>query len=493
MPPDENVPGSHWFAPAVYGDCAVTTWPAFHRAHTSRLRVRGGLARRRCDAVRSVRDEAVVADARRDLKASLVRAARDAVAERRLRLARGRVLRRDVSAARHVAARVHAAVGRARVVTAAAREKKHRSEDDDLHPRRLPRECGLRRLTELRRVVAAPLSCYLRRRRWVREHVPSHRHHFPRDRRVRQHAATTTARTRRRQRRDDERRQPVRRRRHRRRATASERRLCYAPVDMYIMHGPLRQHGHRLQHRRHDDELEVVPRDQRALGLLQLDERDGQRGRAAILPASTNHHDHDAARPARRTTRPRCRRDAVLHDAPDERRSTRSSTRRPINDRRRHADRSRDPRAHQVHRRAIAAAAASRSASSSPTAIPNGCDENLDDLSNLLQAHYTATTIRTYVIGMTGATTRTSSRSRKAETRRSTRRPSARSRTRAERATRPAVTGTSATATRKPSSPRSPRSKNRPTAAPTAAARQSELMRANLSAARSRSPRRRAR
>ena len=35
---------------------------------------------------------------------------------------------------------------------------------------------------------------------------------------------------------------------------------------------------------------------------------------------------------------------------------------------------------------------------------PNGCDENLTDLSNLLQAHYTATTLRTYVIGMTGAT-----------------------------------------------------------------------------------------
>jgi hypothetical protein len=35
---------------------------------------------------------------------------------------------------------------------------------------------------------------------------------------------------------------------------------------------------------------------------------------------------------------------------------------------------------------------------------PNGCDMNLTDLSNLLQAHYTATTIRTYVIGMSGAT-----------------------------------------------------------------------------------------
>lgn len=34
---------------------------------------------------------------------------------------------------------------------------------------------------------------------------------------------------------------------------------------------------------------------------------------------------------------------------------------------------------------------------------PNGCDEKLKDLSDLLQAHYTATTIRTYVIGMTGA------------------------------------------------------------------------------------------
>ncbi len=35
---------------------------------------------------------------------------------------------------------------------------------------------------------------------------------------------------------------------------------------------------------------------------------------------------------------------------------------------------------------------------------PNGCDENLTDLSNLLQAHYQATTLRTFVIGMTGAT-----------------------------------------------------------------------------------------
>jgi hypothetical protein len=34
---------------------------------------------------------------------------------------------------------------------------------------------------------------------------------------------------------------------------------------------------------------------------------------------------------------------------------------------------------------------------------PYSCDENLTDLSNLLQAHYTATTLRTYVIGMTGA------------------------------------------------------------------------------------------
>jgi hypothetical protein len=34
---------------------------------------------------------------------------------------------------------------------------------------------------------------------------------------------------------------------------------------------------------------------------------------------------------------------------------------------------------------------------------PNGCDQNLTNLSNLLQAHFTATTIRTYVIGMTGA------------------------------------------------------------------------------------------
>jgi hypothetical protein len=35
---------------------------------------------------------------------------------------------------------------------------------------------------------------------------------------------------------------------------------------------------------------------------------------------------------------------------------------------------------------------------------PNGCDQNLQHLSDLLQAHYTATTLRTYVIGMTGAT-----------------------------------------------------------------------------------------
>ena len=34
---------------------------------------------------------------------------------------------------------------------------------------------------------------------------------------------------------------------------------------------------------------------------------------------------------------------------------------------------------------------------------PVSCDTNLTDLSNLLQAHYTSTTIRTYVIGMTGA------------------------------------------------------------------------------------------
>jgi hypothetical protein len=34
---------------------------------------------------------------------------------------------------------------------------------------------------------------------------------------------------------------------------------------------------------------------------------------------------------------------------------------------------------------------------------PAGCDENLTDLSNILQAHFTATTLRTYVIGMTGA------------------------------------------------------------------------------------------
>jgi hypothetical protein len=35
---------------------------------------------------------------------------------------------------------------------------------------------------------------------------------------------------------------------------------------------------------------------------------------------------------------------------------------------------------------------------------PNGCNMGLTFLSDLLQAHYTATTLRTYVIGMTGAT-----------------------------------------------------------------------------------------
>jgi hypothetical protein len=35
---------------------------------------------------------------------------------------------------------------------------------------------------------------------------------------------------------------------------------------------------------------------------------------------------------------------------------------------------------------------------------PQGCEENLDDLSDILQAHYDATKIRTYVIGMNGAT-----------------------------------------------------------------------------------------
>jgi hypothetical protein len=35
---------------------------------------------------------------------------------------------------------------------------------------------------------------------------------------------------------------------------------------------------------------------------------------------------------------------------------------------------------------------------------PNGCDQNLTNLSNLLQAHYAATTLRTFVIGMTGGT-----------------------------------------------------------------------------------------
>jgi hypothetical protein len=35
---------------------------------------------------------------------------------------------------------------------------------------------------------------------------------------------------------------------------------------------------------------------------------------------------------------------------------------------------------------------------------PNGCNQNLKQLSDLLQAHYDATKIRTYVIGMEGAT-----------------------------------------------------------------------------------------
>jgi hypothetical protein len=35
---------------------------------------------------------------------------------------------------------------------------------------------------------------------------------------------------------------------------------------------------------------------------------------------------------------------------------------------------------------------------------PNGCDQKLTNLSDLLAAHHTATTIRTYVIGMQGAT-----------------------------------------------------------------------------------------
>lgn len=34
---------------------------------------------------------------------------------------------------------------------------------------------------------------------------------------------------------------------------------------------------------------------------------------------------------------------------------------------------------------------------------PNGCDQNLTHLSNLLQAHFMTTTLRTFVIGMTGA------------------------------------------------------------------------------------------
>ena len=35
---------------------------------------------------------------------------------------------------------------------------------------------------------------------------------------------------------------------------------------------------------------------------------------------------------------------------------------------------------------------------------PSGCTSNLTTLSNILQAHYTATQIRTYIIGMNGAT-----------------------------------------------------------------------------------------
>jgi len=35
---------------------------------------------------------------------------------------------------------------------------------------------------------------------------------------------------------------------------------------------------------------------------------------------------------------------------------------------------------------------------------PQGCNENLTFLSNLLEAHYQATKVRTYVIGMQGAT-----------------------------------------------------------------------------------------
>lgn len=35
---------------------------------------------------------------------------------------------------------------------------------------------------------------------------------------------------------------------------------------------------------------------------------------------------------------------------------------------------------------------------------PNGCDQSLTNLSNLLDAHFKATTLRTYVIGMQGAT-----------------------------------------------------------------------------------------
>ncbi len=35
---------------------------------------------------------------------------------------------------------------------------------------------------------------------------------------------------------------------------------------------------------------------------------------------------------------------------------------------------------------------------------PEGCEENLDDLADILQQHYDATKIRTYVIGMQGAT-----------------------------------------------------------------------------------------
>ena len=233
---------------------------------------------------------------------------------------------------------------------------------------------------------------------------------------------------------------------------------------------PLGQHGHRLQHRRRH-ELEVVPRDQRALGLLQLDDArpatqrrsSSSRCRTHTLalcatgkPATTS--PALPTPPPPYTTLPTNTFDALLNSAERQRR-------------RQHADRSGHPRPHQF-------TADNRRGGRVTIGIlvtdgdPNGCDDNLQHLSNLLQAHYTATTLRTYVIGMTGATDANLeqiAQGGNAPLHDADRR--ARSRTRAARAPHRAATGTSATATRRRSSPRSPRSSNRPTAAPTAAGR----------------------